>query len=935
MQTLLLGFDKTLADLTFSIYRLVIVNSYNLLVNFAEEINRFDFSNIVDTIRNNIYILLGIFMLFRLAISFINYMINPDAMGDKNAGTGKLVTRVVTSFVLLLALPLVFPLLRNLQSALIAPESGEKNFIERLIDVATLDYSTANDTLVFDNILYIDKVKAAETKICDDAEYSSGYFGEKLRGCRYEEDKLIEALKEDYLTNYSDCKGSECYFQECSNANSTKCYSIKIVEEYDNDYKESGTILRIDSDNNLYHNSDFRYTPTVYVTASNSTESKTLTCYYRMDKTAADSNSAGKHDYQCGVGLVRLQFNNSQDGTSLFFRGITSDKPTGWYVKSLDAQGSYKLFSIDSSKSTLYLNSKNMVDDLKNGTCPRHIDGVACDDSTCKTSSKRIIFSKKTTNSSYGSTFVEGTSDYTEFLSSINSCSNRNRSTRASDNIGDDLKGDLDNQWQDDLKNSCKAPGCDFARALLASYMYGKDKNEIKAIFNEWPTNSDDISLKIENGTYKYQTVVGLIVGLGLSAFLVTILVELIIRNFKLFILEAVAPIPAICYMNPNDKTFDNWVKQYIGVYLDIFIKLIAINIANILLQYVLASIDQLDFLETVLYVIAVIVFMKVIPDFISKIFGIKSMGGTMKQSFAMLKSAVSGAAGGVLGAGVALGSGYKTFAASKGQGFLNRTAAFAAGVGTLAGSTLAGLGSGSKGNITGGLKHATQVNAHRRGLYEQGYGAGSVMFAGLTKGLNEKDEKVENAFDDILKKRKVMDDRIEGEILKGKGGYRTSNLANTYYANGTTSERNVANELNGKSIQEIGAMLTNGTDVNGNELSADKVGVYKRIYADEMNSAKADYVNKTKLGVIDDVQTVSNMQVYDDTIDYYAKSLKKSKPSAEDPDYKYDFTQFISTNEIGRDGSRYKGTKGKVEDAKVVFSGSKTRRNHIKVSKK
>ena len=50
------------------------------------------------------------------------------------------------------------------------------------------------------------------------------------------------------------------------------------------------------------------------------------------------------------------------------------------------------------------------------------------------------------------------------------------------------------------------------------------------------------------------------------------------IRGLKLTILEIFAPIAIVSYMNPNDKILNNWFQKYLGCYLDLFIKIIAIR---------------------------------------------------------------------------------------------------------------------------------------------------------------------------------------------------------------------------------------------------------------------------------------------------------------------------------------------------------------------
>ena len=57
-----------------------------------------------DSFAQSLYTIAGVFMLFRVTVGLINMIINPDQVNDKNAGAGKLLTRIVTSIVLLLVL---------------------------------------------------------------------------------------------------------------------------------------------------------------------------------------------------------------------------------------------------------------------------------------------------------------------------------------------------------------------------------------------------------------------------------------------------------------------------------------------------------------------------------------------------------------------------------------------------------------------------------------------------------------------------------------------------------------------------------------------------------------------------------------------------------------------------------------------------------------
>ncbi len=71
----------------------------------------FDISNLtaspklVDGVYSRIYVLLGVFMLFKLSFSFFTYIVDPDSMADKSKGVGKLITNTVVMLLMLVGLP--------------------------------------------------------------------------------------------------------------------------------------------------------------------------------------------------------------------------------------------------------------------------------------------------------------------------------------------------------------------------------------------------------------------------------------------------------------------------------------------------------------------------------------------------------------------------------------------------------------------------------------------------------------------------------------------------------------------------------------------------------------------------------------------------------------------------------------------------------------
>jgi len=82
-------------------------------------IANFQMSILYEEVQARIYVILGIFMLFKLVISFLTYMVNPDKISDKEQGVGKLITRVILVLIMFLGLPTLFTVMTDLQNRLI------------------------------------------------------------------------------------------------------------------------------------------------------------------------------------------------------------------------------------------------------------------------------------------------------------------------------------------------------------------------------------------------------------------------------------------------------------------------------------------------------------------------------------------------------------------------------------------------------------------------------------------------------------------------------------------------------------------------------------------------------------------------------------------------------------------------------------------------
>ena len=87
---------------------------------------------------SRVYVLLGIFMLFKLSFSLLQYMVDPNSFSDSSKGFGKLVTNSLVALVLLIMVPMIFDKGMEIQSVIL-----NENIIPKLI---LGDGITAGDT---------------------------------------------------------------------------------------------------------------------------------------------------------------------------------------------------------------------------------------------------------------------------------------------------------------------------------------------------------------------------------------------------------------------------------------------------------------------------------------------------------------------------------------------------------------------------------------------------------------------------------------------------------------------------------------------------------------------------------------------------------------------------------------------------------------------
>lgn len=138
--TFFFSIDQLVYDFISTIYDLLIQISRTTILS-QSEINGF---------YQKVYMLLAIFMLFKVGFSLITYVVNPDDFTDKSKGIGKIVQNVIISLCMLVLVPYAFSMAYELQSIIL-----EDNILATIILSDTTEkneqnyINTAGDTMAF------------------------------------------------------------------------------------------------------------------------------------------------------------------------------------------------------------------------------------------------------------------------------------------------------------------------------------------------------------------------------------------------------------------------------------------------------------------------------------------------------------------------------------------------------------------------------------------------------------------------------------------------------------------------------------------------------------------------------------------------------------------------------------------------------------------
>ena len=190
MQTLtLLGIGKTLTMIVAALYRTV-ASLYSGMIEAATTFNSSELSMFLQSLIDNIYVLIGVFMLFRIAVSLLNYLVDPSKIDDKKIGGGQLVMHILISMVLLVSLrTIIIPVTNSVQNLLVCGdvkcEGTDGGILYKLIPDEYKNYSNNEmadniaKSIVYKTVDNVPNVYAESTKLSDGTVKLACYYSLK------------------------------------------------------------------------------------------------------------------------------------------------------------------------------------------------------------------------------------------------------------------------------------------------------------------------------------------------------------------------------------------------------------------------------------------------------------------------------------------------------------------------------------------------------------------------------------------------------------------------------------------------------------------------------------------------------------------------------------------------------------------------------------
>lgn len=153
-----------LLRLVCAFFDMIIYTIAAIILRIIFQLANFELTGFYESIENRVYVILGIFMLFKITISLITYLVNPDKINDKEQGMSKVVTRIITVLVMLIMLPSFFSFMTEFQNKLLP-------VVPRII-VGTANTLNSEDVYYISENMSITMMRAFLRKSSDDCDGS-------------------------------------------------------------------------------------------------------------------------------------------------------------------------------------------------------------------------------------------------------------------------------------------------------------------------------------------------------------------------------------------------------------------------------------------------------------------------------------------------------------------------------------------------------------------------------------------------------------------------------------------------------------------------------------------------------------------------------------------------------------------------------------------
>ncbi len=184
-------------------------------------------------------------------------------------------------------------------------------------------------------------------------------------------------------------------------------------------------------------------------------------------------------------------------------------------------------------------------------------------------------------------------------------------------------------------------------------------------------------SITNDNGTIHYKYIFSTIAGFIVLGLVIITCVDIVIRTLKLILMQLISPIAVFARIIPNSKIFENWMKETLTTYLELFIRLALFNLIILIFASAKVVLNNFKdagssyFLFNIFFIIGLFAFIVKAPKLITDILGIKK---SEKSMFKRLTSGALSLAGGLAGAtlGVSRALSDQTEGLSKGRKWAN-----------------------------------------------------------------------------------------------------------------------------------------------------------------------------------------------------------------------------------------------------------------------